>query len=176
MIKKLKWLSLLFVMLSAFLVGCGDLTKLKKGETFLQEKSQYSIPEGKSTIEIISDNQWKYTDNKDGKSSVYDVRETKFKAGTFKVLTVTKSNDYSENDLWNVRTGKQYVIGLHEGGFSLVKVGLVDRHGVTDWEYGNSGYKKGRNFEEDYEEAKDKEAFLKDIADHANLKYKKINS
>lgn len=162
--KKFKWLPLLFVMLSAFLVGCGDSSQLKKGEKFIQGKSKYDLKKGESTIEIMGHEQWKYQDEKHGEYAIYDVKETKFKAGQYKVLKVTKSNKHSKLDPWFVKTGEYYVVGMNDNGFSMVKVGRVDRPDLTDWD----------DFKKDYEDAKDKEAFLKDISDQANLKYTKI--
>lgn len=174
MLKKLKGLPILFVLISVFLAGCGDSSQLKKGEKFVQEKSKYNIRKGQSTIEVINNDQWKYRDENNGESVIYNVEETEYKHGNYKVVKITNSNKYSKQDPWVIRTGKYMVIGKSDNGFSLVKVGRVVREDLDDWEYGNSGHDKGRNFQKDYEEAKDKEAFLKDIVDHANLRYTKI--
>lgn len=175
MLKKIKWLPVLFVLLSAFLVGCGDSSDFKKGEKFLEEKGKHGLKKGESSIEIISDDKWQYTDEENGKSAVYDVKETEFKAGKYRVLKVTKPNKHSELDPWFVKTGKYYVCDMNENGFSLFQVGRVDRLDRNDWEYLNKGYEKGRDFKKDYDDAKDKESFLKSVVEHANLKYTKVN-
>ncbi|MBU4643044.1 DUF5512 family protein [Bacillus toyonensis] len=176
MLKKIKWLPLLFVLLSAFLVGCGDSSQFKKGDKFLEEESKLGKTKGESSIEIISDDKWKYTDEGNGKSAVYDVKETEFKAGKYKVIKVTKSDKHSEQDPWVVKRGRYYLTDIGDNGFSVLQVGFVVNQDTDDWEYLNKGYDKGRDFKKDYEEAKDKEAFLKSVADHAGLKYTKINS
>ncbi|MBE7106152.1 hypothetical protein FT637_25025 [Bacillus cereus] len=176
MLKKIKRLPILFVLLSAFLVGCGDSSQFKKGDKFLEEKSKYNVKKGESSIEIISDDKWQYTDENNGKSAVYDVKETEYKAGKYKVLKVMKPNKHSEQDPWVVQTGEYFVFDMNDSGFSLFKVGRVNRLDSNDWEYLKKGYDKGRDFKKDYEEAKDKEEFLKSIADRATLKYTKVNS
>lgn len=102
--------------------------------------------------------------------------ETEFKAGKYSVIKVTNPNTYSKHDPWAKRTGQYLSIGVYDGGFSLIQVGYINRLGSDEWEYLNHGYEKGRDFKKDYDEAKDKELFLKSVADCSGLKYIKISS
>uniref|UniRef100_UPI003F4952C6 hypothetical protein n=1 Tax=Bacillus multifaciens TaxID=3068506 RepID=UPI003F4952C6 len=176
MVEKFKWLPILFVMLSAFLVGCGDSSQFKKGDKFLEEKSKHNMKKGESSIEIISDDKWKYIDEENGKAAVYKVEETEYKSGKYKVIKISQADSDIKNDPWNIKKGKYFMFDKDDSNFSLFQVGRVDGLDRNDWEYLNKGYDKGRDFKKDYDEAKDKEAFLKSVAGRASLKYTKVNS
>ncbi|PGZ57362.1 hypothetical protein COE58_25795 [Bacillus cereus] len=156
--KKLKWLPLLFVMLSAFLVGCG-------GQTLPYAKGD--IYKGDAFVEVLNENEWKahgYRDNAN-QYAVYKVEPTEYYSGKYSVVKISKIQSYGGVDPFIVNKPEFYLLAPTKNGFSM---GIVGREtdGVVKWD---------DDFEKEFNKSKDKESFMKEKAEHSTRKFEKTN-
>ncbi|MEK7019860.1 DUF5512 family protein [Bacillus sp. FSL R9-9410] len=158
MVKKIKWLPLLFVLLSAFLVGCGGPTlPYAKGDMYKDG----------SFIEVLNENEWKvhgYRDN-DNQYAIYKVEPTEYYSGKYTVVKMSKKTSYGGADPFILQKPNFYLLAPTKNGFSMRNVG-AETNGVVNW---------NNDFEKKFNDAKDKEAFLKETAEKATRKFEKTN-
>lgn len=158
MIKKFKWLPVLFVMLSIFLVGCGGATlPYVKGDMY----------KGDSFIEVLNENEWKAHGSRDNDNqyAIYKVEPTEYYSGKYSVVKISKTKSYGGVDPFIVRQPEFYLLAPIKNGFSMGIIGR-ETNGVVKWD---------DNFEKEFNNAKDKEAFLKEKAEKSTRKFEKTN-
>lgn len=173
MVKKVKGLLVLaFVFV---LAACNSvdsvlpLSLLPEGETY--EKSTAGKP---AVLEVLEDNQWEVTSKHN--VYLYEVQSLEYQAGAYTVVKiVTDSMLSGEKPTYSIFGDDSYseyhIIKETGDGFSTLKIGtIVAKYEATDGEdnpsnieYEGQSLASWEEFIAGYEEASDKEGFLKTI-------------
>lgn len=114
MMKKFKWLPLLFVMLSAVLVGCGDNSASDKQEQTYKESGKHNdkpiLPvekgvtyegRGKQMVEIIEVDEWKvwgYMDDPNERYSLFKVEQTEYSRGNYSIVKISRKQERPDQE------------------------------------------------------------------------------
>ncbi|NWK72630.1 DUF5512 family protein [Bacillus paramycoides] len=155
MLKKIKWLPLLFVLLSTFLVGCGDSLPYKEGEKYKEE--------GYSTyVEILNKNEWKVHKGKENEYDVYSIESTEYSNGEYMVVKISRKDSINGIDPWNVQRPKYQLMVKSEKGFNMLFLGRENEDPKWD------------KFQKEYKQATDKKDFLKKKIDSSGTKIDKL--
>lgn len=158
MFNKIKWLLLLFVMLSAFLTGCGGTSlSYKKGDVY---------KDGGTFVEVLNEDEWKahgYRDN-ENQYALYKIEPTEYYSGNYTVVRITKKQSYVDSDPFRIQVPTFCLLSPIENGFAMRKIG-IETDASEDW----------KNFKVEFEQAKDKKTFLKETAVKSSRKFIKTN-
>ncbi|EJQ35451.1 hypothetical protein IEE_05528 [Bacillus cereus BAG5X1-1] len=159
MFKNMKLLSVLFICMTVLLAGCGgNSLPYKKGETYKENDSA-------TFIEVKSDDEWKMHTSKDrpNEYALYKVDETEFKGEKSTVVSLSLKQQFGKSDPLYLKHGaEKYLVVPTENGFAIKRVDLSENN---YWE----------KFKADFKAAKDKEAFLKKVAEKNTRKFEKTN-
>ncbi|AWC30997.1 DUF5512 family protein [Bacillus cytotoxicus] len=159
MFKNMKLLSILFALIIMILSGCSNNSlPFQKGE-------KYKENDGATFIEVQANNEWKMHRGRDraNEYALYRVEETEYKAGKYAVISLSLKEKFGKSDPLLLSNGpEKYLVSPTEKGISIKRVDLKSNN---YWE----------NFQKDFKEAKDKEAFLKKISEGKTRKYEKVN-
>jgi len=159
MLKNTKLL-LLFICMLVLLAGCGGTSFLyKSGDTYKEDDSTF--------IEVQSDNVWKVNGHRDRANEyvLYKVEPTEYKSGKYTVVAISIKQQFGKSNPFLIMNDQEYyLLSPIENGFSKVQVGSSHKNSEK-WE----------KFKEEYEQAKDKEAFLKQEGDRTSSKFVKTN-
>lgn len=159
MYKNVKLISVVFLVVIGILTGCSnDSVPYKKGETYKEGNDKF--------LEVVEDNGWKVKELKGKKSdeASYKVESTEYKHEGYAVVSVSLKEKNSSNDPLGVRNDYEYhLLSRTKNGFSSLVVG-TSHPNDTQW----NKFKKG------FENASDKEEFLKQKMDDSKWKLNKF--
>lgn len=158
MLKKTRMLAILFMCSIVFLTGCGGTSLPYKKDDVYKEDGNF--------VEVLNENEWKaheYRDN-ENQYALYKIEPTEYYSGKYTVVRITKKQSYGGSDAFMIRMPTFCLLSPIENGFAMKKIG-------TEKDYGGNW----KEFKMEFDQAKDKEAFLEEKAVKSSRKFIKTN-
>ncbi len=143
MFKRIKFLLALFMSVIVLLAGCGTSSvPYKEGDTYKDNQDNF--------VKITNENEWQVKGYRNHEA-LYKVEPMEYKGGSYSVVSISLKEKMTKKDPWLILNEfEYYILAPTEKGFSAVYIGTS-----------NSNDTKWKEFENELENVKDKEAFLK---------------